>query len=400
MCNWRRSTLLGLLPIACMADTTSNTFDTRDSSGVVIVENRRTVWQEGPAWVLEPTPSVDIGAMSGSPEYELFQANSAVRLANGQIVVANSGSAELRFYDRAGKHIRSVGGRGSGPGEFENLLWVRKCKGDSLLVWDLRLRRGSVFDTTGEYQRSFTLPAEASYIPFISFKNGTLLAQQASQWMDQEWSDGVQRPAISVLRFSPDGEQLADIGAFPADEYWGSNDGEHPHRWRRAFGRRMAVAVSDSLIWIGTADDFSIDAYDLDGTLVRRVRVPMYETRAVREDHLAVWVQDAMATLEASMAEHMRPFFEGVRPPDRLPPYERILVDSEGYLWTEHYVLPGDERRTLSVFREDGSMLGDVSVPASFRVLEIGRDYMLGRMLDELEVEHVQLYRLARGQVI
>ena len=46
-----------------------------------------------------------------------------------------------------------------------------------------------------------------------------------------------------------------------------------------------------------------------------------------------------------------------------------------------------------------GKRSGDVGNPwAGFLfVLEIGADYVLGRWLDEMEVEHIRVYRLSRG---
>ena len=45
-------------------------------------------------------------------------------------------------------------------------------------------------------------------------------------------------------------------------------------------------------------------------------------------------------------------------------------------------------------FGRDGKPAGSFLVPGRFRVFEIGRDYVLGKWWDELDVEHVQLYAL------
>ena len=42
-------------------------------------------------------------------------------------------------------------------------------------------------------------------------------------------------------------------------------------------------------------------------------------------------------------------------------------------------------------------MLGEVSVPGGFEILDVGKDYVLGRRLDDLDIEHIHLYGLQKG---
>jgi hypothetical protein len=111
----------------------------------VIVESTGPTWQEGQAWTIASQPMLTIGSVEGTPEYELYRASSAARLSDGRIVVANGGTNELRFFDRSGRHIASVGRTGEGPGEFRDLQRVWTLTGDSLLAYDFMPARLSVF---------------------------------------------------------------------------------------------------------------------------------------------------------------------------------------------------------------------------------------------------------------
>jgi hypothetical protein len=397
MARYQISVGLVLLLAGCGSEPSVPAASVQDSAGVTVVESSAASWREGSEWRLASTPDVDIGGIDADSEYQLFQVRSAVRLADGSIVVANAGSAELRFYDAAGNHVQNVGRRGGGPGEFEDLRWVARYSSDSLLAWDVRLRRGSVYGLSGQFHRSFTLPAEAFYVPVASFPDGTLLTRETSQWMTQEILDGAQRPSIALATFSVDGEKIADLGGFPEDEYWSESGPDHPHRWRRAFGRRTAITVSDSLIFIGTGEVFSVDGYSRSGHLLRRLRYVGFAPATVSAEDHNIWLEETLATVEPNMAEHMRPFFENIQPRTTLPPYDRVLTDVVGNLWVEHYRRPGDEKHTWTVFNEKGFVLGQVGVPGGFDILEVGTDYVLGRWLDDLDVEHIQLYRLLKG---
>ena len=83
-------------------------FQVRDSAGVTIYDNSAGEWTEATAWRLSSEPTLAIGIFDGPEEYLLFQARGARRLSNGNILIANGGTHELRFYDPNGRHVRSV----------------------------------------------------------------------------------------------------------------------------------------------------------------------------------------------------------------------------------------------------------------------------------------------------
>jgi hypothetical protein len=107
---------------------------------------------------LASVPSLDIGQPDGHAARELYRVTDAVQLPDGRLVIANSGSSELRYFDSAGEYLTAVGRRGAGPGEFTGDLSLLPYYGDSLLVWDARLRRFSLFDSDGAFARTLSLP--------------------------------------------------------------------------------------------------------------------------------------------------------------------------------------------------------------------------------------------------
>lgn len=73
--------------------------------------------------------------------------------------------------------------------------------------------------------------------------------------------------------------------------------------------------------------------------------------------------------------------------------------DSEGHLRARRTRAPGEEADEAGwgIFDPDGRRLGVVELPAGLEVYEIGPDYVLGKMLDELDVERVVLLPLDRS---
>ena len=82
---------------------------------------------------------------------------------------------------------------------------------------------------------------------------------------------------------------------------------------------------------------------------------------------------------------------------DVFPPYQRFVVDALGYLWVEDYLGADEDVPRWTVFDGGGRAVARLDTPARTRVLEIGADYLVGRTLDELDVESLTLWSLTRS---
>jgi len=88
-----------------------------------------------------------------------------------------------------------------------------------------------------------------------------------------------------------------------------------------------------------------------------------------------------------------------VQMPDTVPFFGEVRVDEVGRVWLADYQpdpeeLPNDSTR-WTVFTSEGHPIMRVVTPFSVDVLEIGRDYLLVRLKDELEVESIGVFALA-----
>lgn len=76
------------------------------------------------------------------------------------------------------------------------------------------------------------------------------------------------------------------------------------------------------------------------------------------------------------------------------PAYRSFTGDAVGNLWVRDFLPPDDERGIWTVLDSEGRAVGKVETPLGLRIFEIGDDYILGVMRDELDVEWLQLYAL------
>jgi hypothetical protein len=375
------------LAAACGGDATGGGVERLDSAGVPVVVNAAPD-SSSPVWRLSAQPVVEIGAVDGPEAYQLFRASSGAVLSDGTIVVANGGTQQVRFYDSAGRHLRSVGGQGEGPGQFRTLSLLGSFAGDSLLVWDMQARRLSVFGPDGTFARSYGGPAELGLQPVTGgvLADGRMVARQRLIGPGSG-DEPLQRHPDHVIAVTPAGAAADTLGAFPGvemsmfDAFWIGV----------IFGRGLHVHARGDRIAVGNDDGYSVRVYGADGSLLRIVRqahppVPVgsgdFDTAAPPLDRPGP-IQARLAGAVAQMPRH--PTF---------PAYQAIRVDVAGRLWVQDFVRPGVEGSTWRIFDADGVYLATLDVPPGIDLLDLGEDHVLARARDEMEVERVRLHRL------
>lgn len=140
--------LLFLLLLAACGDGEGRT---REGGEEAVPVAREAASREPGVWSLSEDPTLEIGVVEGEEEYQLHRVGGSVRLDDGRIVVANTGSRELRVFGPDGDFLGSVGRDGEGPGEFRSPSRIRRLAGDTLMVWDDGLFRISLFDAEGDF---------------------------------------------------------------------------------------------------------------------------------------------------------------------------------------------------------------------------------------------------------
>ncbi len=385
---------------ACATDTADRRVTVvRDSAGIRIVENTTPLWLEGREWRLSEEPVVDIGSVSAGEEYELFQAWSPVRLSAGSIVVVNGGSQELRFYDADGRFVRAAGRRGGGPGEFQNVRWMHRMPGDSLITYDFGHMRFAVFDSSGTFARGFRL-ATTTEVPFAfivdMFGNGSFLAQGFTDNRG-ETPSGLQRYGTPLFHFRADGTFLTDLGmfggnevyfeAFPSGGFRFYNAFFPLYTYRRAAGDRLYIAANDT---------YELRKHSLDGTLTDLMRVPGAPV-TVTGDHVDREIERRLNGVGSDEErESLAKTLNQIPVPETFPAYEKVEIDEEGNVWVHEFAKPGDAQATWAVFDSTGILLGRLAAPPRFEPHDIGSDYVLGVWRDADDVEHVMMYELVK----
>ena len=391
-----RSHLACLLLLAACArsDADADTFVVVDSAGIDVAVSHSPVWAKDPSgpWSIGATPVLDLTRTGDGPTHEFYQVQDAMIRSDGSIVVANSGSSEVRMYSSTGQTLGSVGREGEGPGEYRQISRLIKLPGDSIGVfsWPMRL---TILAPDLSFVRTHALGDRAREPRVL--RSGDLVDLELYPSV-VEYAGGNQliREPAAVVRRSREGVIEDTIWEGPGYEEYMFSSGERHGAARPLFGRRPVFAVRGDVTLVGTSDRMEYRAYDLAGQLQQIVRVASYD--------LSVDGAAEDAERAAYLGDDPRPFLRELVAqlprPDSRPAYSEFIVDSEGYLWAGGYQSRRNyaEPRPWEVFDPSGEWMGSLATPANFTVFEIGSDYLLGSWSDELDVEHVQTLALSR----
>jgi hypothetical protein len=384
----------------CRFEAPQRLAQVRDSAGIQIVENVEYSWPNGQGWRLSDEPLLDVGVLEGDSSYQLYQVVGSRRLSDGRIAVANAGSFELRFYDAHGTYLFSSGREGGGPGEFGSMTTLASMTADSLLVYDSRNQRVSVFDAGGALARTAQLQflgLMGGYPMIVApFDDGSFLVGVRTYFSSGERRSGLSRDMIVYVRCDSEGSLADTLAVLPGGELNLILEDNAAILGDRPFGRYPAHAVYADGFYYGSSDRYEIRFYSEAGQLQRLIRraIPNLEvTDSDIESYRRERLENAEDETQRRVIERLLaddPF------PQSFPAYGNLLVDAEGNLWVAVYRRPGDDQPRWTVFDPIGQMLGVVSVSERFTVHQIGSDFVLGRWRDDLDVEHVQLYKLLK----
>lgn len=373
--------LLPLLALAAACDPASggdgaDGIAVRDSADIVIVENAADAGSQ--SWSIQADPLLEIGGDETQPGGDLFRVATVVRRADGGVVVAD-GAQRLLYFDAAGAHLSTVGREGEGPGEFRAIGWIASAAEDSLVVYDPRNGRVSVFTPSGEHARTVTLGEPGAPPPTLvgRFPDGSFLATRRIPADPPPGGSGIVRADVALSRIASDGARVDSLGLVPADEAFVVQG----IVMRPAYLRQTHFALGEQGVWVTPSGGFEIRLHEADGRLARIARK----------------VHPTLAFTEEDRTETPLPPSVEIEFPETLPAISDILLDDSGNLWVEAFAREGEGARAWSVFDPEGHLLTTVALPPRFAPMHIGEDFVLGVWRDDLDVEHVRLHALEKA---
>jgi hypothetical protein len=392
-------TLAGLAA-ACGAPVPAPWDLDRDQVDVVITIPPETA--EEAVTLDETTEGFRLGASDVVATHTFSRSPTGVILANGDVVVNDVWSSQVRRYDSHGALVWTAGGEGEGPGEFRGVDWVGLSPDGTIAAWSASNARISFFDEDGRFldrrQIEPQMVAQRRQ-PFIGFfPDGSTPLRWLSDFNASVASRPVGRnvwaDSSRVVRYRADGGLADTLSMGPgSDRYLFEEDGSRV-LITPLLGGEPLEAMSGELLFLGHSSAPYLFGVTAEGDTVVRlgfdVRRPVTPLHADRVAELRV---ARLATIPDDAPAPFRAAWESAPVAETLPVWTRLVGTSEGSLWLGLFEPDGDGETTWINLSASGELLRSLRLKDGGRILDardgnvlIGWEDGLGRPLVALHM--------------
>lgn len=345
---------------------------------------------------------LEIGQLNGPSEYALSRIVDLATLQDGSFAVSDEATQAVRLYRSDGSYVSTIGRAGEGPGEFVSAPLIAGTSADTVFAFDNRNDRLTALTADGDLVRTISLRNESVGRPtaMLRLDDGSYLSQ--SRWTDPGAEDEfydvrLELDSAVVERLSALGALLDTVQVMPdrdrARTVMDGGGGRFRVLEFQPPFRAHAVLKSDGANTIlGRSNVFQFEFRDAGPQTILRVLGVQNPATA---QEISVWQE---ATLREEFGD--RPVPPGLLRgnldflPERLPAFGNVLVSAEGNLWVSLTEFDLSEGLDWLVFSSDGGIRGTVRTPPELRLREVGSDFVVGFVLDDLDVPYVRRYPL------
>ena len=271
--------------------------------------------------------------------------------ADDNLWVLDAGNHRVQVFSADGDFIRSLGGEGQGPGEFEQPSQMA-IVADTVVVRAGR-RRLSLFDLDGEHLRDVqVMDVSSSLSNFTPLDDGTFIASYTVFDLSgvMPGQGGSFPSTFTVSVFSLHAQELLTYIELPSQLFvLTSADTKRPASVARPFPSFGASRDGD--LYATTAEEYQVLALDPDAE-------PKWVMRVAFEPE---GLSEAIIERAIESARRRRP--ETTRSdliwPARLPALSHVAVDGHGHLYVYPYFDRGEELedRPVDVYSSAGELL-------------------------------------------
>jgi hypothetical protein len=342
-------------------------------------------------WQIDSLPSTRIGALDEGP-YAFANSRGVAVATNGNIIVANGGTLEIRAFSPDGAFLWSTGREGSGPGEYKSFRSVDYC-GAKIVVADLQARRITLLANDGSFisSRSWQ-PLRIGSAPSIVSCGASGTIAFLDRGSPASPPAGPHTVAAVIGAVSPADSAATIVADFPGiDRYrYPAMDGPAD------FGKTTLLSAADEEVHVVTTDEAEVRTYSVTGELRRIVRWDQ-ALRRLTDEIVSTELEHRLQVLPAAMRPEYRRTWQSLSRPEYLPLVSALVSAENGDLWLKEYSVPGEEEQVWRVLSPGGAIRGRAIIPHDFELQRVLEGHVIGLIRDDMGVEYVEARRIATG---
>ena len=329
--------------------------------------------------------------------------------------------ANLHIFDSQADHIlavgpdgslvRTVGGKGEGPGEFGNVMATFVARDGSYTV--AGFSQVDLIDPGGEFIRRITVDPMTTGIVMadMALPDGRLVADQIIRFGDDDEQSEAGRPIHIFALDGTEPELLYTAWELPEeddDEFTVNGSSSEGSVVRMAAGRAFEPrldydALADGRLALIDSIGYRVKLIGLDGSVtgtIERPIAPLPVDEEIKEAERERFrkAQEKSADAVSRTSPSFRIEREGVEErtfADEVPVLYRLKVDWEDRIWVQRRGPTGDDNGPTDIVTPDGSYIGTLP-PDGLRTPDaFGPGGLMAYIeTDELDVQTVRVVRL------
>jgi hypothetical protein len=331
------------------------------ADGVVVVRNPAAPMY--PQGALELKEDLSIGTAAGAEDYMFIRLRGLAVDDQGSIITLDQRKPRIDVFGSDGRHVRSIGRRGQGPGEFQTPFFVALAPAGEILVGEIG--RLSFFDRAGFFLRS--QDNSVGPLAFIKYlENGDAVGTRMV--LEEE------KPRYEVVLCGPDLKQKTVLTSSPMpDPSAKFRLFTSVVRWDISHGRETVCTSGEA--------DYRLRVFDATGRLVRTI-IKAYDPVPVSDDDV-----------DRQMKNHGIQSRDEITFPRHLPPISWVYADEDGRIYVSTWQRdPRSGVAVFNIFDPEGRYLCDYAIPGEPLVFKDGKLYAI--VDDDEGVQYVKRYAM------
>lgn len=262
-----------------------------------------------------------INGKNEKDEIILFQPGFFRVDTKGNIFITDKSDQNIKVFDRDGKYQKTIGARGSGPGEFQYISDMSILPDGKLIVTDYQNMRTSIFNKESEFINSYRWDNRHYHIYLVSDTTYTISENIRGE-----------RERLFVKKYNYSGNMLFEYGEFKLE-----NPTKFPVDNAIIY---MYPPYSARSIFVGDSkkgwlfhcmnDEYKIEVYDPTGKLFRIIDRPY--------KHVQFTKKDADTYISRFKNNYPREkLAKQIVLPKKKTVTNRMIIDDLGNLWIETF---------------------------------------------------------------
>jgi hypothetical protein len=282
----------------------------------------------------------------------------------GFLYICDLQDLQIKVFGPEGHLVRSIGQKGDGPGEFQNIGEIALLPDDRLLILDWEAHRISLIDTEGKFINSHK---------FMNWSYDVFLTTNSFYVRDERIFGEKTKLVVKACDYS--GDEIFSYGDFEPRH---SMDIKEAGQWfsvSQPFDVRSILAgdQKNTRLFHCLNDKYLIEVYDRDGKLFRKIDRP-YKLISTGAEDKKRYLEGFTNSSETALSL----IDKNVPMPPVKTVTDRMVVDDLGNLWIETNEKREEQGKSFvahDVFNEDGVYEARVWLDISLGLFKNGKMY-------------------------